>query len=239
MACDEMQKKPNLPRNWLVNPLSDWDAMSSRWVCEWILQTVAKRLHGIAKSSHASRTGCQSFKHVILFCATKNIAKPSPSHRICRQPVANPSQTFASTSQGSFRDLHNATKLRPFRDLIAINKTDQNSHERCETLARMSHDCRETLARISRDCRETVARMTHDCRTVVRCSHECLMTVVRHWRECLTTVVRLSSIYLNICRDHKVQCDRKVKNSKKSRLYRRPLSPTSREVVGREVVSSQ
>ena len=30
--------------------------------------------------------------------------------------------------------------------LIARNKTDQNSHDCRETLARMSHDCRETLA---------------------------------------------------------------------------------------------
>ena len=50
--------------------------------------------------------------HVILLCATKIIAKPSPKHRICREPVANPSQTFANTSQGSFRDLHNATNMR-------------------------------------------------------------------------------------------------------------------------------
>ena len=52
-----------------------------------------------------------------------------------------------------------------------------NSHERRETLARMSHDCRETPARISHDCRETLAQMSHDCCTVVRCSHECLMNV--------------------------------------------------------------
>ena len=79
-------------------------------------RTIAKGSHGISKSSHASprssRTVRQSFKHVILFCATKIITKPSPSHRICREPVANPSQTFANTLQGSFRDLHNATNMR-------------------------------------------------------------------------------------------------------------------------------
>ena len=66
----------------------------------------------LACIANSSRTGRQSFKHVILFCATKIIAKPSPSHRICREPVANPSQTFANTLQGSFRDLHNATNMR-------------------------------------------------------------------------------------------------------------------------------
>ena len=66
----------------------------------------------LACIENSSRTGRQSFKHVILFCATKIIAKPSPSHRICREPVANPSQTFVNTSQGSFRDLHNATNMR-------------------------------------------------------------------------------------------------------------------------------
>ena len=193
-------------------PLSHWDATSSRWVCESIRQTVAnchktfawyrKVLACIANSSQTCR---QSFKHAILFCATKIITKPSPSHRICRERVANPSPTLCRRSQTHRKEVSVICTMRqicdinePFRDLIAINKTDQNSHERRETLARMSHDCLETLARISRDCRETVARMSHDCRTVMRRSHECLTTVVRHSRECRTTVVRLSSIKLNI-----------------------------------------
>ena len=131
------------------------DGFANPFAKPW--RTVAWYRRVLACIANSSRTGRQSFKHVILFCATKIIAKP-------------------------------------FQDLIAINKTDQNSHERRETLARMSHDCRETLTRISRDCRETLARMSHDCRTVVRRSHECLATVVRHSRECLTTVMRLSSI---------------------------------------------
>ena len=49
--------------------------------------------------------GRESLKHVILFCATKIIAKLSPSHHICCEPVANP-------SQGCFRDLHNATNMQ-------------------------------------------------------------------------------------------------------------------------------
>ena len=83
-----------------LKPLSHWDATSSQWVCESIRQTVTncretlvwyrKVLTCIANSS---RMGRQSFKHVILFCATKFIAKPSPSHRICREPVAYPSPT--------------------------------------------------------------------------------------------------------------------------------------------------
>ena len=40
-----------------IKPLSHWDAMSSRLFCESIRKIVAKRSHGIAKSSHASRTG--------------------------------------------------------------------------------------------------------------------------------------------------------------------------------------
>ena len=53
-------------------------------------QTVVKRSHGIANFltciANSSQTARQSFKHVILFCATKIITKPSPSHRICREP---------------------------------------------------------------------------------------------------------------------------------------------------------
>ena len=93
-----------------LKPLSHWDATSLRWVCESIRKTVAKRSHGIAKSLHASRTRRERFVKVLNICVTKIIAKPSPSHRICREPVANLSQTFANTSQGSFRNLHNATK---------------------------------------------------------------------------------------------------------------------------------
>ena len=103
----------------IVKPYSHWDATSSRWVCESIRQTVANCRETfawyrkvLACIVNSSRTVRQSFKHVILFCATKIIAKPSPSHRICRKPVANPSQTFANTSQGSSRDLHNATNMR-------------------------------------------------------------------------------------------------------------------------------
>ena len=116
--------------------------------------------------------------------------------------VANPSPTLHGRSQKHRKGVYAICTMRQICDInktisrlkIAIYKTDQNSHERRKTVARMSHDCRETLARISRDCRETVARMSHDCRTVIRRSHECLTTVVRHSRECLTTVVRLSSI---------------------------------------------
>ena len=90
----------------VLKPLSHWDATSSRWVCESIRQTIANCRETfawyrkvLACIANSSRTGRQSFKHVILFCATKFIAKPSPSHRICREPVADPSPTLRIRSQ--------------------------------------------------------------------------------------------------------------------------------------------
>ena len=56
-------------------------------------ETVAWYRKGLACIANSSRTVRQSFKHVILFCATKIIAKPSRSHHMCREPVANPSRT--------------------------------------------------------------------------------------------------------------------------------------------------
>ena len=102
---------------------SHWDVTSSRWVCESIRQTVANCRETfawyrkvLACIANSSRTGRQSFKHVILFLCDKNyrktVAKSSHMSRTRRQPVADPSQTFANTSQGSFRDLHNATNMR-------------------------------------------------------------------------------------------------------------------------------
>ena len=128
----------------------------------------------------------QNCRQVIAY-----VANPSRTHR---QPFTDVHEHIARKFPRSAQCDKYATLIRPFRDLIAINKADQNSHERRETPARMSHDCREMLARISRDCRETVARMSHDYSKVVRRSHECLTTVVRHSPECLTTVVRLTSI---------------------------------------------
>ena len=96
---------------------------SSRWVCESICQTVAncsktfawyrKVLTCIANSS---RTVCQSFKHVILFCATKIIAKPSPSHRICREP----SPTLRRRLQTHRKEL---SAICTVRQICDINKT--------------------------------------------------------------------------------------------------------------------
>ena len=70
-----------------IKPLSYWDAMSSRLFCESIRKIVAKRSHGIAKSSHASRTGRELLAKVFNMSSffvrlTKIIAKPLPSHRI-------------------------------------------------------------------------------------------------------------------------------------------------------------
>ena len=84
-----------------------------------------------------------------------------------------------------------ATNIRPFRDLIARNKTDKNSHERRETLARMSHDCRETLARIFHDCRETLARMSHSREMLARMSHDCRETLARMSHDCRASVINI------------------------------------------------
>ena len=185
-----MQRRVN------VKPLSHWDATSSRWICESIRQTIANcrktfawYCKVLACIANSSRTVHQSFKHVILFCATKIIAKPSPSHRICREPVANPSPTLCRHSQTHRKEV---SAICTMRQICDINKTI--SRLNCEKIARMSHDCRETLSRISHDCRETLVRMSCDCCTVVRRLHECLTIVVSHSRECLTTVVPVSSI---------------------------------------------
>ena len=106
-------------------PLSHWDATSSRWVCESIHQTVANCRETfawyrkvLACIANSSRTGRQSFKHVILFCATKNIAKPSPSHRICREPVANQSPTLRRRSQTHRKEVSAICTMRQICDII-------------------------------------------------------------------------------------------------------------------------
>ena len=153
--------------------------MGLRMICQTVAncrQTFPwyrKVLTCIANSSGTVR---QSFKHVILFCATKIIAKPSLSHRRCREPVADLSPTLRRRSQTHRKEvsaictMQQICNIRSFRDLIARNKTDQNSHERRETFTQMSHDCRVTQ------------------------SHECLTPVLRQSRESLRTVVRVSSI---------------------------------------------
>ena len=107
----------------------------------------------------------------------------------------------------------------------------------------MSNDCRETLARISRDCRETVARsrqsreflttavqsLPYSRETLTRMSHDCRETLARMSHDCCAIVVNI----IEYMSRSEIQCDRKVKIGKKSRLYRRPLSPTSREVVAK------
>ena len=109
----------------LFKPLSHWDATSSRWVCESIRKTVANCRETfawyrkvLACIANSSRTVRQSFKHVhvILFCATKIIAKASPSHRICREPVANPSQAFTTHR-------NEVSAICTMRQICDINKT--------------------------------------------------------------------------------------------------------------------
>ena len=104
----------------VLKPLSHWDATSLRWVCESIRQTVANCRETFACIANSSRTGRQSFKHVILFCATKIIAKPSPSHRICREPVANTSPTLHRRSQTHRKEVSANCTMRQICD---INKT--------------------------------------------------------------------------------------------------------------------
>ena len=168
--------------------------MSSRLFCESIRETVAKRSHGIAKSSHASRTGRELFAKVLNMLHIFVRQKSSQNRRQVIAYVANPSPTLGRRSQTHRMEVsaictmrHICDRNKPFRDSIARHKTDKNSHER----------------------RETLALMSHDCRTVVRCSHECLMncldTLARMSHDCRANVV---NIELHICRDHKVQCDR-------------------------------
>ena len=111
----------------LIKPLSHWDATSSRWVCKSIRQTVANCRETfawyrkvLACVANSSRTGRQSFKHVILFSATKIIAKPSPSHRICREPVANTSPTLRRRSQTHRKEV---SAICTMRQICDINKT--------------------------------------------------------------------------------------------------------------------
>ena len=118
----------------------------------------------LACIANSSRTVRQSFKHVILFCATKVFAKPSLSHRICREPVDDPSLTLPRRSPTHLNEvseictMRQICDIRPFRKLRGI---------------KLIKDIR------SHDCCVTVTRMSQDCRTLVRQSHECLTTVLR------------------------------------------------------------
>ena len=110
-----------------VKPLSHWDVTSSRWVRESIRQTVANCRKTfawypkvLACIANFSRTVRQSFKHVIFFCATKIIAKPSPSHHICREPVANLSPTLRRGSQTHRKEV---SAICTMRQICDINKT--------------------------------------------------------------------------------------------------------------------
>ena len=114
-----------------LKTLSHWDATSSRWVlridslnCRELSrncrETFAWYRKVLACIANSSRTGRQSFKYVILFCATKIIAKPSPSHRICREPVANQSPTLRRRSQTHRKEVSAIYTMRQISD---INKT--------------------------------------------------------------------------------------------------------------------
>ena len=100
-------------------------------------------------------------------------------------------------------------------------------------VVRHSRECLTNVSRLSWEARTVVGHSRECFMTVVRYTHECITIVLRHSRECLTSVVRVSSRLLHVCRDHNVldQWNRNVKTVRKSRLYRRPLSPTSLEFV--------
>ena len=74
----------------------------------------------LACIANSSRSVCQRFKHVILFCATKFIAKPSPSHRMCREPVTNLSPTLHRRLQTHRKEL---SAICIMRQICDINKT--------------------------------------------------------------------------------------------------------------------
>ena len=84
------------------------------------LETFAWYRKVLACIVNSSQTVRQSFKHVILFCATKIIAKPSPSHRICREPVANPSPTLRRRSQTHRKEV---SVICTMRQICDISKT--------------------------------------------------------------------------------------------------------------------
>ena len=83
-------------------------------------QTFAWYPKVLACIANSSQTGRQSFKHVILFCVTKIIAKPSPSHRIYCKPVANPSPTLCRRAQTHRKEV---SAICTMRQICDINKT--------------------------------------------------------------------------------------------------------------------
>ena len=129
--ADELQRIPTYVNECQKapygKPLYHWDATSSGWVCELIRKTVVNCRETfawyrkvLACIANSSRTVRQSYKHVILFGATKIIAKPSPSHRICREPVPNPSPTLCRRSQTHRKKV---SAICTMRYMCYINKT--------------------------------------------------------------------------------------------------------------------
>ena len=96
------------------------DSPNHRELLQYCRETFAWYCNVLACIANSSRTGRQSFKHVILFCATKIIAKPSPSHRICWEPVANPSPTLRRCSQTHRKEI---SAICTMRQICGINKT--------------------------------------------------------------------------------------------------------------------
>ena len=113
-------------------------------------ETAAWHRQVLACVANWSWTVRKSFGHVQKNYATKFLVRQSPSHRMCREPVANPSQTFAGTSQVIFRDPQNATNIMRYkcdisrRDCDKITLSDTHT-----TVARHSHECLTTVVRVS------------------------------------------------------------------------------------------
>ena len=121
----------NLSRNNIIEcerrflkPISHWDATSSRLFCKSILETVAKRSHGIAKCSHASRTGRE---HVAKI-ETYNTFLCDKNHRKTVAKSSHMSRTRRQRSQTYRKEASAICTMRQIRD---INKTI--SRLNCET----------------------------------------------------------------------------------------------------------
>ena len=174
-----------------LTPLSHWDATFAIVLqIDSQSQTVAKRSHGIAKSSQASRTGRERFAKFSKDLCDKNhrktIAKSSHLSRTRCKPIANPSQTHCK----SVSTIHTVRQ---------ICDTNANRCDRNKTISRRNCGKIKLI-----DIRKTVARH----------SRVCLTTVVRYSCDYLMTVAQVSLISLRICRDHNVQRDCHMKLSK-------------------------
>ena len=165
-------------------------------------KTVAWHRQVFACVANWSWTVRESFGHVQKIYATKFLAGQSPSHRMCREPVANPSQTFAGTLHVIFRDPQNATNIMQYKcDISRRNCNKITLSDTRTTVARLLfillHICRdhnvqwdcnyeivENLRYITELCLRLVANLSHPSEILaylVTCiNHICLSDLVDH-----------------------------------------------------------